>query len=149
MSTIMRWNPYRELEDIQNRLTRAFGGETPWRPRDEEMLFADWAPALDIQETEKEYAVKVDLPEVKKEDIKVELLDGALTIQGERKQEKEEKGKKYHRVERQYGQFVRRFTLPGEVDAAKIQAQFKDGVLTVTMPKTAASTPKPVEVKVA
>jgi HSP20 family protein len=147
MAGIMRWNPYREIEEIQNRLSRVFG-EVPWRVRDEDMFSADWAPALDIQETEKEYAVKVDLPEVKKEDIKVELLDGALTIQGERKQEKEEKGKKYHRVERQYGQFVRRFTLPGEVDATKIQAQFKDGVLTVTMPKTAAATPKPVEVKV-
>jgi HSP20 family protein len=144
---ITKWNPYRELEEIQNRLSRVFG-EVPWRVRDEDMFSADWAPALDIQETEKEYAVKVDLPEVKKEDIKVELLDGALTIQGERKQEKEEKGKKYHRVERQYGQFVRRFALPGEVDATKIQAQFKDGVLTVTMPKTAAATPKPVEVKV-
>jgi HSP20 family protein len=144
---ITKWNPYRELEEIQNRLSRVFG-DVPWRVRDEDMFSADWAPALDIQETEKEYAVKVDLPEVKKEDIKVELLDGALTIQGERKQEKEEKGKKYHRVERQYGQFVRRFALPGEVDATKIQAQFKDGVLTVTMPKTAAATPKPVEVKV-
>lgn len=147
MAGITKWNPYRELEEIQNRLSRVFG-EVPWRVRDEDMFSADWAPALDIQETEKEYAVKVDLPEVKKEDIKVELLDGALTIQGERKQEKEEKGKKYHRVERQYGQFVRRFALPGEVDATKIQAQFKDGVLTVTMPKTAAATPKPVEVKV-
>jgi HSP20 family protein len=147
MAGITRWNPYRELEEIQNRLGRVFG-EVPWRVRDDDMFTTDWAPALDIQETEKEYAVKVDLPEVKKEDIKVELLDGALTIQGERKQEKEEKGKKYHRVERQYGQFLRRFTLPGEVDATKIQAQFKDGVLTVTMPKTAAATPKPVEVKV-
>jgi HSP20 family protein len=148
MTSIMRWNPYRELEELQNRLGRVFG-EAPGRARDEEFLFADWAPALDIQETDKEYAVKVDLPEVKREDIKVELLDGALTIQGERKQEKEEKGKKYHRVERQYGQFMRRFTLPGEVDATKIQAHFKDGVLTVNLPKTAAATPTPVEVKVA
>jgi len=148
MSTIMRWNPYRELDELQNRLGRVFG-DMPARARDEESLFADWAPALDIQETEKEYTVKVDLPEVKKEDIKVELLDGALTIQGERRQEKEEKGKKFHRVERQYGQFVRRFALPGEVEVAKIEAQFKDGVLTVTLPKTAAATSKPVEVKVA
>jgi HSP20 family protein len=145
---IVRWNPFRELEDIQTRLNRLFS-EAPARTGEESFQFADWMPAVDIQETDHEYSVKVDLPEVKKEDVKVNVENGALTIEGERKKEKEEKGKKFHRVEREYGQFVRRFMMPVEVDAAKVQAEFKDGVLRVTLPKTAASTPRHVDVKVA
>lgn len=145
MSDMMRWNPFRELEDIQGRLNRMLAGGG----REEDtLLFADWTPAVDIQETDKEYAIKADLPDVKKEDIKVELVDGGVTIQGERKQEKEEKGKKFHRIERQYGQFIRRFAIPGELDASKVQAVFKDGVLRVTIPKSAAAVPKSVDVKV-
>jgi HSP20 family protein len=144
---IVRWNPFRELEDIQRRLNRMFNDTTP-RMAEEPFFATDWAPAVDIQESDKDYAVKVDLPEVKKEDIKVEMRDGMLSIEGERKQEKEEKGKKFHRIERQYGQFVRRFALP-DVDQAKVQAEFKDGVLSVTLPKTATAVPKPVSIKVA
>jgi HSP20 family protein len=143
---IVKSNPFRELEEIQGRLSRLFT-EVPGR--DEAFAFPDWAPPVDIQETEKEYAVTVDLPEMKKENIKVGLENGTLTIEGERRLEKEEKGKKYHRIERQYGQFVRRFTMPGEIDSAHVQAQYKDGVLKVTLPKSAAAMPKSVEVKVA
>jgi HSP20 family protein len=92
--------------------------------------------------------IKADLPEVKKEDVKVELHDGMLTVQGERRQEKEEKGKKFHKIERQYGRFVRRFALPAEVEADKVQAEFKDGVLSVHLPKSPKATPKAIEVKV-
>ena len=144
---IIKWDPFRELEVMQARLNRMLN-ESPGRP-DEPFAFADWAPAVDIQETDKEYAVKADLPEVKKEDIKIELADGVLTIEGERKKEKEENGKKFHRVERQYGQFVRRFVLPNEVDAAKVKAEFKDGVLNVQLPKSANGKGKSVEIKVA
>ena len=86
---------------------------------------------------------------MKKEDVKVEVLDGVLTIQGERTQEKEEKGKKFHKVERSYGKFVRQFALPTDVEATKVQAEYKDGVLNVHLPKTAAAKPTSVEVKVA
>lgn len=144
---MVKWNPFRELEEIQRRLNRMFADSLP-QATEEPFFAADWAPAVDIQETDADYAVKVDLPEVKKDDIKVEMRDGVLSIEGERKQEKEEKGKKFHRVERQYGQFVRRFSLP-DVDNAKVQAEFKDGVLRVTLPKAAAAIPKPVAVKVA
>jgi HSP20 family protein len=116
---------------------------------DEPFFMADWAPPVDIRETDKSFAVKVDLPDVKKEDIKVEMHDGVLTIQGERKQEKEEKGDRFHRIERQYGTFVRRFTMPAQVDEAKVVAEFKDGVLTIDLPKAVAAVVKPVEVKVA
>jgi HSP20 family protein len=145
MSTLMRWDPFRELEDVQNRLSRLLGE----RPGDEEAFFHGWVPAVDVQESDKEYGIKVDLPDVKKEDVKVEVADGAITIQGERRQEKDEKGKRFHRIERQYGQFIRRFALPGEVDATKVQAEFKDGVLKVTLPKSAAAKARSVEVKVA
>jgi HSP20 family protein len=104
---------------------------------------------VDIQETDKEYVIKADLPEMKREDVKVELRDGALTIEGERKREKEEKDKKFHRIEREYGKFVRRFALPTEVDSTKVQAEFKEGVLNVHLPKTATAKPKAIEVKVA
>lgn len=93
--------------------------------------------------------IKADLPDVKKEDVKVEFEDGLLTVEGERKQEKEEDGKKFHKIERAYGKFVRRFVLPTEVDAANLSAEFKDGVLNVHLPKTAIAKPKAITVKVA
>jgi HSP20 family protein len=144
--SLVRFNPFRELEEIQGRLNRLFT-EVP--QRDEPFLYPDWAPPVDIQETPKEYSVTIDLPDVKKEDIKVALENGALSIEGQRQMEKEEKGKKYHRIERQYGQFYRRFTMPGEVDGAHVQAQFKDGVLKVTLPKSEAAAPRSVDIKVA
>lgn len=145
---IVKWSPFRELEDIQARLNRFFN-EIPARPENDGLLFTEWTPPVDVQETEKEYLIKAELPDVKKEDVKVEMLDGMLTIEGERKQEKEEKGKRFHRVERAYGKFVRQFTLPTEVEPAKIAAEFKDGMLNVHLPKTAEAKPKAVEVKVA
>lgn len=144
---LMRWEPFREFEDIQARLNRLFGG-SGLRAADQNFSFTDWAPAVDIEETEKEYLVKADLPEVKKEDVKVTVDDGVLTVEGERRQEKEEKNRRFHRVERAYGKFVRRFELPTEVDAAKVQADFKEGVLNVHLPKSPSGTPKTVQVKV-
>jgi HSP20 family protein len=104
---------------------------------------------MDVQETDQEYLVKADLPEVKKEDVKVDVQEGVLTIEGERKQEKEEKNKKFHRIERSYGKFVRRLAMPGDVDAAKAAAEFKDGVLQVHLPKSPTSKPRTIDVKVA
>lgn len=124
-------------------------GERPLRGFDTDTLsFGEWAPAVDIQETDKEYVVKADLPEVKKEDVKVELADGVLTVEGERKMEKEEKDKKFHKIEREYGKFVRRFALPSEIDSAKLSADFKDGVLNVHLPKSPETKPKAVTVNV-
>jgi HSP20 family protein len=142
---IVRWDPFRELEHIQARLNRVFG-EQP--AREDDLSFAAWAPAVDIQETDAEYLLKADLPEVKKDDVKVEFEEGVLTVQGERKQEKEEKGKRFHKVEREYGKFVRRFALPTEVDAAKVSAEFKEGVLNVHLPKSPNGKPKSFAVKV-
>ncbi|MBH0187604.1 MAG: Hsp20/alpha crystallin family protein, partial [Nitrospira sp.] len=98
--------------------------------------------------SEGEYLIKAELPEVKKEDVKVSVEDGVLTLSGERRQEKEEKGKKYHRVERSYGSFVRSFSLPESVDEGGVKAEYKDGVLNLHLPKTEKVKPKSIEVKV-
>ena len=142
---LTRWNPFVELDEIQQRLNRLFLERTT---KTGETNFADFMPAVDIEETDTEFLVKADLPEVKKEEIKVHVQEGVLTIEGERKQEKEEKGKRFHKIEREYGRFVRRFALPIEVNAEKVRAEFKDGVLSVAVPKAPALTPKMIDVKV-
>ena len=113
------------------------------------MAVAEWAPLVDISEDEKEYLIKAELPEVKKDDVKVTAEEGTLTITGERKFEKDEKGKKYHRVERSYGSFVRNFSLPDDASPAKVSATFKDGVLSVHLGKTEKAKPQQIEVKTA
>lgn len=145
---IVRWDPFRELEDVSGRLNRLFSRRLISAAEDE-AFFADWTPAADVQETDKEYLIKADLPEVKKEDVKVEFEDGVLTLEGERKLEKEEKGKRFQKIERSYGKFMRRFALPADVDERKILAEFKDGVLNVHLPKSERAKPKAIEVKIA
>lgn len=150
MSTISRWDPFKDLEETQSRLARFFG-LPPTRTGNgdrESMTITQWAPSVDIVEDDKEWLVKADLPEIKKEDVKVTVENGVLTITGERKLEKEEKDKKYHRIERSYGNFLRSFTLPDAADGTKVNAEFKDGVLKVHLPKSEKAKPKSIEVKV-
>src|SRR3989338_5749550 len=118
-------------------------------PRFGRTAVAEWAPLVDIIEEEKEYRIKAELPEVSKPDVKVTVQDDVLTIAGERTFDKEDTGRKYHRVERAYGSFARSFTLPEDADAAKGNADFKDGVLIVHLPKSEKARPKSIEVKVA
>lgn len=128
-----RQDPFREMEDMVRGMQRALLG---WQPRTEDtMTLSDWTPSVDIGETDQEFLVKAELPDVKKEDIKVTVQDGALMISGERKVEKEEEGLRFHRVERAYGRFERSFSLPETTDAEKIRSEFKDGILTVHLPK--------------
>jgi len=143
---LTRWNPFVELDEIQQRLNRLFVDKAVKTPPD---AFADFMPAVDIQETDNEFIVKADLPDVKKEDVKVHLQDGVLAIEGERRLEKEEKGKRFHRVEREYGKFVRRFAMPIDIDPDKIHAEFKEGVLHVVLPKAPSAKPKVIDVKIA
>lgn len=144
-----RWDPFREIEEMSERFNRLFGRGLASRVGEKETLTAiDWVPDVDIIEGEKEYLIKAELPEIKKEDVKVSVEEGVLTIQGERKQEKEEKGKRFHRVERSYGCFERSFTLPGDADEKKLSAEFKDGVLSVHVAKSEKATAKPVQIEV-
>jgi HSP20 family protein len=150
--SIVSWDPFRELEDMSSRLNRVFGrsglARTSEANEQNALTVFDWAPRVDISETPEEFQIKAELPDVKKEDVKVSVDAGVLRIEGERKQEKEEKGKKFHRVERTYGSFLRTFTLPDNVDETKIQADVKDGVLNVRLGKAAKAKPKAIEVKV-
>lgn len=144
--SLIKWDPFREIENMFDRYTKAVGW--PGSGSQEVMTTGDWSPRVDIMENDKEFVIKAEIPEVKKDDVKVSVDNGVLTIQGERKQEKEEKGKKFHRVERYYGSFARSFTLPDNVDEAKIKATFKDGMLNLQIPKTAEAKPKAIQVKV-
>ena len=150
MNAITHWDPVKEMEELHNRLSNLFG-RTPARlgeGKEESITVAEWAPLVDITEDDKEYIIKTELPEVKKEEVKVSVENGLLTIVGERKFEKEE-NKKYHRVERAYGRFMRSFVLPESVDPDKVNAEFRDGVLKVHLAKSEQTKPKQIEVKVA
>ena len=144
------WDPFREMEEMQKRLWSMFGRSGPmWRGEPEEgFTLAEWMPPVDIEESDKEYLIKAELPGMKKEDVKLNVEGGTLSISGERKAEKEEKDKKYHRVERSYGAFLRTFTLPQGALVEKISAEFKDGVLMVHLPKDDKAKPRAIEVKV-
>ena len=124
------------LANLQDELDRLFGTQ------------AVWAPALDVQEDKDNYVFRAELPGLKREDIDVSLQDGVLVISGERKAEKVEEGVEVHRQERHYGKFQRALTLPTPVAADKITAQYKDGVLTVTLPKVEEAKPKKIDVSV-
>ena len=147
--TLVRWDPFRELEDMSERLNRVFSRPSLRNSGKENLTVADWMPTVDISETDGEYLIKAELPEVKKEDVKVTVENGVLTLQGERRQEKEEKGKKFHRVERLYGSFVRSFSLPESVDESGVKAEYKEGVLNLHLPKSEKVKPKAIDVKVA
>ncbi len=140
-----RWNPIREIENLQSRMNQLM---TAWPDGEESLTVSDWSPLVDIIEQNGEYLVKAEVPEVKKEDLKVRVEDGTLQITGERKSEKEDKGKRFHRIERSYGSFERCFSLPDDVDAAHITSDFKDGILHVHLPKSPAAKAKAIEVKV-
>ena len=151
MNTLTRWNQLREMEALRHGLGSLLGRSPAQRTdgQEELMAVAEWAPLVDISEDDKEYLIKAELPEVKKENVKVTAEEGTLTITGERKFEKEEKGKKYHRVERAYGSFGRIFSLPDDASPGKVTAEFRDGVLTVHLAKDEKAKPQQIEVKVA
>lgn len=130
-----RWSPLHEMQEMMRGMQRVFATWPSPATTDETMTLAEWTPSVDIGENDHEFVVKAELPEVKKEDIAVNVADGTLSISGERKAEKEEEGLKFHRLERVYGHFERTFTLPAEADPAKITSEFKNGILTVHIPK--------------
>ena len=113
------------------------------------LAVADWSPEVDISQDDHEYLLEADLPEMKKDDVRVTVEDGILCVSGERKGEKEDHKRKFHRIERSFGNFRRSFTLPGDTDSTKVTADFRDGVLKVHLPTTTIAKTKAVEVKVA
>lgn len=141
---ITRWEPFREVEEMFRQYSPFFARTLRRNGGD----VGEWAPVANITETDKEYLIKAELPEVKKEDVKVTLDDGVITIAGERRHEKEQKDEFEIRVESFYGTFARSFSLPENIDAKGIVAESKDGVLKVRIPKTEAAEPRKIAVEV-
>jgi HSP20 family protein len=146
MASITRWDPFRGLASFQEQMNRLF--EDSLRTRDGESALTTWAPPVDIYETENELVLKVDLPELNEKDLDIRVENNMLTIQGERKFEEKTSRDNYLRVERAFGSFSRSFSLPNTVDTDAIHAEYKNGVLTVQMPKRAEAKPKQVKVTV-
>jgi len=145
--SIVTWTPFRELEDVLNRYSRVGSRGVFSGSNDAES--SEWRPAANISETDKEYIIRAELPEVSKEDVDVSVHDGVITIKGERRFEKADDSEKTHRIESFYGSFARSFSLPADVDEENIRAQSKDGVLRVHLPKAAIQKAKAIEVQVA
>lgn len=150
--TLVKWNPTRDLFNLEREFNKLFStfGDKFGISRAEEDAYenAVWSPLADISEDDDKYVVKLDLPGIDKKDVKLSFTDGQITISGERKQENEEKNAKYHRVERMYGKYYRSFALPTKIKEDKIDAQFKNGQLTITIPKADEVKPKEIEIKV-
>ncbi len=152
MTYLANWDPFKELDHFQNRLGNLINSRSKSgnEAEKDEITSANWAPVVDITEDDHEYVIEAELPRVEKDKVKVRVNDGLLTISGDREFKREEKdeAKKYHRVERSYGRFVRSFRLPEDVDGDKVKADFKDGVLSVRLPKSEARKPKEIDIKI-
>ncbi|MEM1156948.1 MAG: Hsp20/alpha crystallin family protein [Verrucomicrobiota bacterium] len=155
MSALGKWDPFKELDYLQNRIGHLFdhnnSNQKPAESSSEtDLSRADWAPVVDITEDDHGYQIEAELPRVKKKDVKLRVANGQLSISGERSFKREEKddAKKYHRVERSYGRFVRSFRLPEDVEADQVKAEFSEGVLTVSIPKSEKSKPKEIDIKI-
>ena len=143
---VIRWDPFRDLNTLQDRMNRLFNDAgRGWRD-DEPAATTTWSPAVDIYETEGEIVVKAELPGMERKDITLNLENNILTIRGERRFVKETKDDNYHRIERSYGTFSRSFSIPTTVDEEKIRADYKEGVLKVALPKKEQARPKQIQI---
>lgn len=153
---MMNPDTLRDLENMSNRINRLLArrsrpaaGRDESGERDESMALVEWVPVVDVLETDNEFQIRAELPGVEKTDVKLSVEKGVLLISGHREQDKEDKGARYHKIERAYGSFARSFTMPDTVDEHKIAAEFKNGVLTVRLPKSEKARPKSIEVRIA
>jgi HSP20 family protein len=146
--SLVRWEPFSGVDEMFNRMLPASFGRWPRFTLPSNGERAEWLPSADVSETEKEFLIRAELPAVKKEDVKVTVDQGAITIEGERKQEKEDKTEKYHRIESFRGSFSRTFSLPENADTDGIRCESKDGVLIVHIPKVKVETAKAKQIKV-
>jgi HSP20 family protein len=144
--SMTRWDPFQDLQSFRDEMNRTLNR---WFSREEgdEPTRRRWMPALDVTETEDAYQIDVEVPGLRPEDINVTVDQGMLTIQGERRSEEEKGDRSYHRVERHYGAFRRSISLPRDVDASKVEANYDNGVLRLRVPKTAGGQAKRIEVK--
>jgi HSP20 family protein len=143
---VIRWDPYRDLPSLADRVNRAFGMSTA-RTRDEEISLGAWVPPVDIVEENDKIMLTAELPGFQADQVEVQMEGGVLTLRGERKLEEEKEGRNFHRVERSYGQFVRSFTLPNNVDRDAIKASFRDGLLHIELPKREEAKPRQIKIE--
>ncbi len=151
MTMLTKWDPLRELEAVSDHLSSYLNrredkstksGDRDW------FATAEWTPRVDISEDDQSYLIEAELPHVNKDDIALRVADGVLTITGEREFKNEDQTKKYHRIERSYGRFVRSFVLPEEADPEKVHAEYANGILTVRVDKSEARKPRQIDIKV-
>lgn len=142
---LTKWEPFSDLVSLRDDMDRLFETFFGQHPEGREGF---WTPIVDIEESNGNILVKAEIPGMEKDEIKVSVRDNMLTISGERKQEIETKDKTFHRIERSYGKFSRTITLPSEVDADKVKAAYKDGVLNIILPKPESVKPKQIEVEI-
>lgn len=147
-STPTRWDPFSELFDMRREMDRLFGSFFGATPASMAVTEGVWSPAVDIHETKDAFLVKAELPGMKQEEIQITIVDSTLTLKGERKRENEVREEGYTRIERAYGTFQRALVLPSSVDAAKVRAKYKDGVLEIELPKKEEAKPKEIKVQV-
>ena len=143
---LVTWDPYREVGNLQDRFNRLLGSVAPRRDRDEEISLGAWIPPVDIVEEKDRILMTAELPGFKESEIEIQMEGTVLTLRGERKSEVESEGRTYHRVERSYGQFVRSFTLPNNVDRHRIKASFSNGLLQIELPKREEAKPKQIKI---
>ena len=147
--SLIRWRPTRDLLNIRDEVNRLFDNFFTGLPeRRRGLLEGEWAPSVDIAETDNDVVVTAELPGVKQDDVDITITDDVLTLKGEKKEEKEVKEKNYHRIERSYGSFQRSVSLPAGVQADKAKATYKDGVLHITIPKSEEARPKQIKIDV-
>lgn len=147
-SALSRWDSFSELLDMRREMDQLFGSFFGGTPATMAAVEAVWAPAVDIQETKDSFIVEVELPGMKQDDIQITIVENTLTLKGERKREREVRDEGYTRVERAYGTFQRALALPSVVDASKVRAKYKDGVLAIELPKKEEAKPKEIKVQV-
>jgi len=147
--SLMRWRPTHDLISMREEMNRLFDNFFSGFPeRRRGLLEGEWAPSIDVAETDEEIVVTAELPGVKQEEVDISIADSVLTLKGEKKEEKEVKEKNYHRIERSYGSFQRSISLPTSVEASKAKATYKDGILRVTVPKVEEAKPKQIKIDV-
>ena len=145
---ITRWRPSRDVVSVQDEMNRLFDDIFGQRPVRVQWTDGVWNPSVDVTEDKDSLVVKAEMPGLNKDDVKISVQDSILTLKGEKKQEKEEKETDYHRIERSYGSFCRSFQLPTTVKADKIKANYKDGVLSIILPKTEEVKPKEIPISI-
>ncbi len=143
---IIRWDPFRDLVSLRDKMNRLFEDAVTQRGEEKELVASSWAPAVDIYEDEGQLVLTAEVPGLSEKDVEIKIEDNVLSIQGERKLEKETREENYHRIERAYGSFYRSFTLPNYIDQDKIKAEHENGVVKITMPKKAELKPRKVRI---